>query len=180
MESCKKWRSWLQENYLCEKAVWLVYHKRHTGKPSISYNDAVEEAICFGWIDGKIKKIDGDRYMQRYTPRTSKSVWSEVNIERAKRMIKQGRMTEWGSKVLKNGTQNIERVPSSKSFSVPPYLKTALIANKKVWNNFQGFSPSAKLAYVYWVNTAKTEETRQKRIKKTIEQLTKNKKFDEI
>jgi len=89
-------------------------------------------------------------------------------------------MTESGFKAFHEGMKTKERVPSSKSFSVPPYLKTALLKNKKAWNNFQNFSPSAKLAYVYWVNTAKTEETRQKRIKKTKEQVAKNKKFGEI
>jgi len=95
-------------------------------------------------------------------------------------MIKQGEMTEMGLKIYQDGIKTKKRVPSSKNFSVPPYFKTALIRNNKAWNNFQNFAPSAKLAYVYWVSTAKTEETRQKRIKKTIEQLVKNKKFGEV
>jgi uncharacterized protein YdeI (YjbR/CyaY-like superfamily) len=176
----KEWRYWLQKNHHSQKGIWLVYYKKHTGQTSISYTDAVEEAICFGWIDGQIKKIDDDKYMQRYTPRKPKSLWSEVNIERAKKMINLGYMAEFGLKALHEGMKTNERIPSSKNFSVPPYLKTALIKNKKAWNNFQNFSPSAQLAYVYWVNTAKTEETRQKRIKKTIEQLAMNKKFGEV
>ncbi|MBI5626002.1 MAG: YdeI/OmpD-associated family protein [Nitrosomonadales bacterium] len=95
-------------------------------------------------------------------------------------MIKLGNMTESGFEVFREGMKTKERVPSSKNFSVPTYLKAALIKNKMAWNNFQNFSPSAQLAYVYWVNTAKTEETRQKRINKTIEQLVKNKKFGEV
>lgn len=176
----KEWRSWLQKNHKSKTGIWLIYYKKHTGQTSITYTDAVEEAICFGWIDGQIKKIDDDKYMQRYTPRKPKSLWSEVNIERAKKMIKVGYMTEFGLKALHEGMKTKERIPSSKNFSVPPYLKTALIKNKKAWNNFQNFSPSAQLAYVYWVNTAKTEETRQKRIIKTIEQLAMNKKFGEV
>ena len=176
----KEWRLWLQKNHKSKEGIWLIYYKKHTGQTSIPYTDAVEEAICFGWIDGRIKKIDDDKYMQRYTPRTPKSLWSELNIERAKKMIKLGNMTELGFKAFSEGMKTKERVPSSKNFSVPPYFKTALIKNKKAWNNFQNFSPSAQLAYVYWVNTAKTEETRQKRIRKTIEQLARNKKFGEV
>jgi uncharacterized protein YdeI (YjbR/CyaY-like superfamily) len=91
-----EWRSWLQKNHISEKEIWLVYYKKHTRKQSISYNDAVEEAICFGWIDGQTKKIDDERYMQRYTPRRSNSHWSTINIERANKMIKQGHMTKEG------------------------------------------------------------------------------------
>lgn len=158
----------------------MIYYKKHTGKLSIAYSDAVEEAICFGWIDGQIKKIDQDRYMQRYTPRKSKSLWSVINIERAKKMILQGSMTESGLKIYQDGLKNKERIPSSKNFTVPTDLKVALTENKNAWKHFQNFAPSAKLAYVYWVNTAKTDETRQKRISKTVEQIAQNKKFGEI
>ncbi len=158
----------------------MVYYKKHTGNPSVSYADAVEEAICFGWIDGQIKKIDDDKYMQRYSPRTPKSLWSEINVERAKKMIKQGTMTDYGLRAFREGMKTNERVPSSQNFSVPAYFEEALAKNKKARDNFQNFSPSAKLAYVYWVSTAKTDETRQKRIKKAVEQLAKNKKFGEL
>ncbi|MBI5636486.1 MAG: YdeI/OmpD-associated family protein [Nitrospinae bacterium] len=174
-----QWRLWLQKNHTSKEGVWLIYYKKHTRKPSIPYGDAVEEAICFGWIDGQIKKIDDDKYMQRYSPRTSKSIWSVVNVERAKEMIEQGKMTECGLKIYKEGVKSKKRVPSSKRFSVPSYLKRALFENKKAWDNFQRFAPSAKLAYVYWVTTAKKAETRQKRIEETIRLLAQNKKFGE-
>lgn len=176
----KEWRTWLQENYHLEKGIWLIYYKRHTGKPSIPYNDAVEESICFGWIDGRIRKIDEEKYMQHYTPRKPKSAWSEINIGRAKKMIQQGSMTEWGLKIYQDGMKNNKIIPSSKKFTVPLYLKEALIKNKKAWGNFQNLAPSAKLAYVYWVDTAKTAETREKRIKKTVELIAQNKKYGEI
>lgn len=83
----KEWRAWLENNHQSKKEIWLIYYKKHTGKPSIPYSDAVEEAICFGWIDGQIKSLDEEKYTQRYTPRKPKSAWSEINIERAKRMI---------------------------------------------------------------------------------------------
>lgn len=175
----EEWRSWLQKNHLSEKGVWLIYYKKHTKKLSIPYSDAVEEAICFGWIDGQVKKIDDDRYMQHYSPRTSKSRWSVINIERAKKMIKEGRMTEKGLSIFQNGIKNSEIVPSSKNFSVPDDLKSALAKNKKALNNFENLAPSAKLAYVYWVDTAKKDDTRQRRIKKTVELIAQNKKFGE-
>lgn len=175
----KEWRSWLQKYHGSDKGVWLIYYKKHTGKSSIAYNDAVEEAICYGWIDGQIKKIDDERYMQRYTPRTSKSLWSVINIERAKKMILQGSMTAAGLKIYQDGVKNKERVPSSKDFSVPRDLKTALTKNVSARSHFQNFAPSAKLAYVYWVNTAKTKETRQKRINKTVGLIAQNKKYGE-
>ncbi|OGG04772.1 hypothetical protein A2Z33_05665 [Candidatus Gottesmanbacteria bacterium RBG_16_52_11] len=175
-----EWRSWLQRNHKSKEGIWFIYYKKHTGKPSVPYAEAVEEAICFGWIDGQIKKIDDEKYMQRYSPRTSKSVWSEINVERAKKMIKQGVMAESGLKAFREGTKTNKRVPSSKNFSVPAYFKEAITKNKIAWENFQKFSPSSKLAYVYWVGTAKTDETRQKRIKKSVEQLAKNKKFGEL
>jgi len=176
----KEWRSWLRKNHISKTGIWLIYYKKHTGRASVSYADAVEEAICFGWIDGKVMRIDADRYMQRYTPRTAKSLWSEINIERAKQLIKQGHMTDFGLQAFGVGMKTKERVPSSRSFSVPLYLKKALVTNKKAWDNFQNLSPSAQLACVYWGHTAKTQETRQRRIGKTVDRLARNKKFGEV
>ncbi len=173
----EEWRAWLKKHYKSERAVWMVYYKKHTGKISIPYVDAVEEALCFGWIDGQIKSLDKERFMQRFTPRKTSSNWSVINIDRAKKMIKEGKMTAWGRQVYDNGTKANKITPSSKSFSVPSYFKQALVSNKKAWSNFQGFAPSAQLAFVYWVNMAKTEETRQKRIEKTVKLCTEGKKL---
>jgi len=155
----------------------LVYYKKHTKKPSVTYDEAVEEAICFGWIDGLVRGIDDERYMQRYTPRTSKSHWSEVNIERAKRMIDQGLMTPDGQKIFEHGIKNKKIIPSSQNFTVPRDLEIALEKNKKAKRNYQNIAPSDRLAYAYWVDTAKRDETRKRRIKETIELLKKNKKL---
>jgi uncharacterized protein YdeI (YjbR/CyaY-like superfamily) len=175
----EEWREWLAEHYGSEKEVWLVYFKKHTGTESIPYEDAVEEAICFGWIDGQVKKIDDERYMQRYSPRTRKSRWSESNIERAEKMIEQGRMTQPGLRVYREGTRDRETIPSSKNFSVPPYFEQALRKNQKALTNFENFSASTRLAFVYWVDSAKRQETRQRRIKKAIQLLAENKKLGE-
>jgi len=98
-----EWRSWLDKNHNAKKEVWLVIYKKQTGKPAVAYEDAVGEAICFGWIDGRSKTIDDEKYMQRYTPRTSRSHWSQSNIQRAEKMIEQGRMTEAGLKAFRQG-----------------------------------------------------------------------------
>lgn len=96
VKSRDEWRSWLQNNHAAEKEIWLIYYKKHTGKPRIPYDDAVEEALCFGWIDSIVKRIDDEKYIQKYTPRKDKSIWSELNKKRTEKMIKQGRMTEAG------------------------------------------------------------------------------------
>jgi uncharacterized protein YdeI (YjbR/CyaY-like superfamily) len=90
------WRQWLRENHDTEKEVWLIYYKTNTGKVTISYEDSVEEALCFGWVDSTIKKIDDRRFARKFTPRTSKSTWSEANKKRVEKMIREGKMTEIG------------------------------------------------------------------------------------
>jgi uncharacterized protein YdeI (YjbR/CyaY-like superfamily) len=175
----KEWRSWLQKNHEIQKEVWVIYYKKHTKKASIPYDDAVEEAICFGWIDGQVKRIDEERYMQRFTPRTSKSRWSMHNIERAKKMIKQELMTEKGLFIYQDGMNNKRIIPSSKNFTVPADLKKALADNKEALKNYKSFAPSAQLHFVYWVEDAKTDKTREKRVKRSVELLKKNIKLAE-
>lgn len=173
----EEWRKWLSGHYKNEKEVWLVYYKKQTDKPSVSYIDAVEEALCFGWIDGQIKSLDKEKYMQRFTPRKPASNWSTTNIERVKKMIDAGKMTSWGRKIYEDGIKTNQIVPSSKKFSVPLDFKNALIGNKKAWKNFGNFSPSAQLAFVYWITTAKTDETRLKRIKQSVKLLSEGKRL---
>ena len=117
--------------------------------------------------------------MQRYSLRKPKSPWSETNIERAKRMIGRGLMTEAGLKIFKKGVRNNLIIPSSKNFSVPPDLEEALRKNETLWTNFQRMAPSARLMFVYWVNSAKTPATRQRRTDKSIELIAENRRLDE-
>lgn len=176
--SRKDWRAWLKKHHNTGKEVWLVYYKKHTGKPRIPYDDAVEEALCFGWIDGQIKRIDDEKYVQRYTPRRDRSVWSEYNIKRARKMIKEGKMRDAGLIKLKEvfkdkkSRKNIYK----KNVSMPPDLRKALIANKKAWANFKEFPISHQKMYFSWVDFAKKDETRQRRIKYTVKQAFLNKK----
>jgi uncharacterized protein YdeI (YjbR/CyaY-like superfamily) len=161
------WRSWLEENHATEKEIWLIHYKKHTGKPTISYEEAVEEALCFGWIDGVLRRLDDDRYILRYSPRKNKSIWAESNKERAERMIKQGRMTEAGLAKIREAKKNGEwyKVISTK---IPPDLKEALAGNSKALKNFESLAPSRQKQLVWWVTSAKRDETRQRRIKETV------------
>src|SRR2546422_1702461 len=96
LRSRREWRSWLKRNHATQREVWLVFAKRHTGKASLRYNEAVEEALCFGWIDTTVRRLDGDHYMQRFTPRSNPRNWSKINLERFRRMVAEGRMTAAG------------------------------------------------------------------------------------
>jgi uncharacterized protein YdeI (YjbR/CyaY-like superfamily) len=174
------WRAWLAKNHLVEKEVWLIYYKRHTGKPRIPYDDAVEEALCYGWIDSTIKRLDDEKYAQKFTPRNLKSNWSELNRKRARKMIKDGRMTEAGLAkfILAREQKNkqTEDKPIYKKVVIPTDLKKALSANKKALENFKNFAPSYKRLYIRWILSAKRPETQAKRIKQTVKWSAENKK----
>jgi uncharacterized protein YdeI (YjbR/CyaY-like superfamily) len=174
------WRAWLAKNHLAEKEVWLIYYKSHTGKPRIPYDDAVEEALCYGWIDSTIKRLDDEKYAQKFTPRNLKSNWSELNKRRAQKMIKEGRMTKAGlakfelAEEKKNKQE--EDKPIDKKVVIPADLMKALSTNKKALENFKNFAPSYKKLYIRWILNAKRLETRAKRIKQTVKWSAENKK----
>jgi uncharacterized protein YdeI (YjbR/CyaY-like superfamily) len=174
------WRVWLKKNHNKEKDIWLIYYKRHTKKPSVPYDDSVEEALCFGWIDSIIKRVDDERYARKFTPRTNITKWSWSNKKRLTSMIKQGRMTKTGlekvdSTVLNKKDSEISK--PRKKIIIPRYLKHALIGNNIAWNNFNNLTPSHKRQYLSWITAAKKDETRQRRIKEAISLLKENKKL---
>ena len=176
-----QWRRWLKENYKSREEAWLVYYKKHTGKPTIPYDDAVEEAICFGWIDSTVRRIDEERYRQRYTPRHIKSIWSELNVKRAEKMIKEGKMTEVGLEKFKAGLRDNTRllesgITSNKKIIIPEGLKKDLKKNSEAWKNFNNFADSYKKRYIFWYLDAKREETREKRAKEIIRRSEENKR----
>jgi uncharacterized protein YdeI (YjbR/CyaY-like superfamily) len=108
--SSKEWRKWLEKNHTKEKEAWLTYYKQASGKPSISYDESVEEAICFGWIDNRVKRIDDEKFVRRFVPRLPVSAWSKFNIDRAKKMVELGKMTEAGLAVLPSRFSKRRRV----------------------------------------------------------------------
>lgn len=176
-----KWRKWLQKNHSKESALWLIFYKKETGKPSIDYESAVEEALCFGWIDSIVKKIDEEKYARKFTPRNNNSVWSDPNKSRVKKVIKEGRMTEFGLEKInaakKSGAWNKKIEPPEISYDAPKEFISALNRNKKAKSNFDKFSPSVKRRYYMWINIAKKKETIERRIKESIELLSKNKEL---
>lgn len=175
------WRTWLEKNHETEKEVWLIYYKKHTNRPRIPYDDAVEEALCFGWIDSIVQKIDDERYAQKFTPRKNSSNWSELNKRRIRKLLKEGRMTQAGRVKIGVGVLEAEERSKSerktKELVIPSYLSEALRENKKAWENFNNLAPSYRRQYVGWIANAKKEETRKRRIREAIELLARNEKL---
>ena len=166
----KDWRDWLKKNYKTEKEIWLVYYKKATGKPRIEYNDAVEEALCFGWIDSIVKKLDEKRTVQRFSPRKLKTKYSQANIERLRKLVAK-------KKVVKEVTETLGDV-LSQEFVIPPDILKAIKANKEAWKNFQKFSDSYKRIRIAFIDGArKRPEEFQKRLRYFIEMTEKNKMF---
>jgi len=179
LKTRSEWYKWLQKNHSKVNELWLIFYKKDTGKTSIDYEEAVEEALCFGWIDSIVKKIDEEKYARKFTPRKKNSVWSELNKKRIQKVIKEGRMTEFGmEKVIaakKDGSWNkVIKVPTV-SVTAPVDFINALKKNKKAKSNFDKLPLSHKKKFYMWINIAKKEETRERRIKESIQLLGKNK-----
>jgi uncharacterized protein YdeI (YjbR/CyaY-like superfamily) len=166
----KDWRAWLKKHYKTEKEIWLVYYKKQTGKPRISYNDAVEEALCFGWIDSIVKTLDEKRTAQRFSPRKPKSKYSAANQERLRKLLK-------GRKVIKEVRETLGNFSEEKS-EVPKDILKAIKANKQAWENFQRFSESYKRIRIGFIDGArKRPEEFQKRLRYFIKMTEKNKQY---
>jgi uncharacterized protein YdeI (YjbR/CyaY-like superfamily) len=163
VEDRAKWRAWLDANSERAPGVWLLYYKKETGRPRIPYADAVEEAICFGWIDGKIKKLDQARFAQLFTPRNPKSRWSRINIARARKMIREGKMTAAGLKVF-NPRNPAPAIPTR----LPARLEEQFRKQETAWDNFQRFPPSYQRMTIGWVASAKQEVTQLRRLQQLI------------
>ncbi|RPH37628.1 hypothetical protein EHM92_02195 [bacterium] len=166
----KKWRDWLKKHYKTEKEIWLVYYKKETGKARVSYNDAVEEALCFGWIDSTIRTIDRERFGQRFSRRRPRSSYSQANKERLKKLIRQ-------RKVMKDVLAALEE-PADKGFKIPPDILKAVRANKEAWKHFRTFSPSYRRIRIAFIDGArKRPEEFEKRLRYFIRMTEKNKRF---
>ena len=167
----REWRNWLSENHDKKNELWLVHHKSRTGTESISLEDAVMEAICFGWIDGKLRSIDEERYIVRYSPRRSNSVWSKINKDRAEALIASGKMTAAGLSKIDEARQNgmwDAAYTNLRSDKMAPDLQKALSMDKDAWSNFSNFANSYRNTYIGWVNDAKTDATRKRRISEVV------------
>ena len=166
-----EWRAWLETNHATASELWLVIYKKHTGKVGVAYEEAVEEALCFGWIDGVMHRIDDEKYALRFSPRKKNSVWSESNKRRVAKLIKQGCMTEAGLAKVNEAKANGEWQAAAQredTPKIPDDLDRALKANRQAQRNFDRLAPSHKRQYLYWIDSAKRDETRQRRIQETI------------
>ena len=174
-----EWSRWLEENHLSSGGVLLLFYKRHVGKRGISYSEALEEALRFGWIDSVLRRIDGEKHSIKFTPRKKGSVWSKKNRDTAERLIKEDRMTSAGYAVIdeakKRGLWD-KAYTNKKRDRMQSDLKKALLENKVAWKNFNGFANSYRNMYVGWVVNAKREETRLRRIKEVVSRSFMNKK----
>lgn len=166
----KAWRAWLKQHYKTEKEIWLVYPRKATGKARITYNDAVEEALCFGWIDSTAKKLDEEHTAQRFSPRRPKAPYSQANIERLRYLVAK-------KKVIKEVVESLGAV-LNEEFVIPPDILKAIKMNKEAWKNFQNFSDSYKRIRVAFIEGARKRPAEfQKRLRYFIEQTEKKKLF---
>ena len=149
VKSRDEWRAWLEKNHDSKKEIWLIYYKKHTNKERIPYNDAVEEALCFGWIDSTAKRIDDERYTQRFSPRRPNSELSEANKERIRWMIQEGKMTLAGLKAVEHAFEPEEE------FTISEDILKALKEDEETWKNFQEFPESYKRVRIGWIEMAR-------------------------
>ena len=171
-ERPEDFRVWLEQHHASERELWVGYYKRSTGKPSMTWPESVDEALCFGWIDGVRRSIDDERYMIRFTPRRARSVWSAVNIRRVAALTNEGRMRPAGRKAFearredRSGIYSYERREEA---VLDPVYEERFRAERKAWASFEAMPRSYRQGAIRWVMTAKREETRERRLTTLIE-----------
>ena len=174
MRTRERWRQWLARHHASSAGAWLVRHKQHTGVESMPYEDLVREALCFGWVDSLVKRLDNDRYAIKVTPRKPTSKWSDINRTRWKELEAAGRLTAPG---LASAPTTNRYAPHPPIPRLPAYIARAFKANLKAWQHFQALAPTYRRDFVVWIHTAKLAETRDKRIRESIALLSAGKKL---
>jgi uncharacterized protein YdeI (YjbR/CyaY-like superfamily) len=176
---------WLETNYGKSPGIWLIFYKKHTGMECIQYREALEEALCFGWIDSLIKKIDDDRYARKFTPRTNAAKWSEINKKMVDALIKEGRMTEAGLNKIESYPKTgkviwdiEESAPKrTKELETPEFILKTYAENEPALSHFLHLPQSCKKEYILWITSAKREETIFRRLNESVELLRENRKL---
>lgn len=172
------WRGWLIDNHHKKQSVWLIYYKKNSGIPTVTYSDAVDEALCFGWIDSKSKPIDDEKFMQFFSRRKTNSVWSKVNKDKIERLIKEGQMTKAGYDIIEiakqNGSWTI--LDEAEALIIPPDLENAFAQKPNAKTFFLNLSRSDKRNILQWLVLAKRPETRQNRINEIVTLAAENQK----
>ena len=180
----EEWRAWLAQHHATAPDLWVGFYKRGTGRPSLTWPESVDQALCFGWIDGVRRRIDDERYAIRFTPRRKGSTWSSINLKRVEELVRLGLMHQAGRNAhasrsaAKSGIYSYEQ---RKSVNLPAAMEARFKRNRKAWAFFQAQPPWYRRTSVWWVVSAKKEETRERRLatliadsaaRRTIPQLT--------
>ena len=168
-KSILEWNKWLERNHSRANGIWLITFKQVTGKPRISYDDAVESALCFGWIDSKPRTLDAERSMLWFSPRKKGSAWSKRNKERVEKLVAANRLREAGLAKIEEAKQDgsWSKLDSVEALEIPSDLRKAFKSNLGSNSNFDAFPRSSKRAILEWIGNAKTEATRAKRVSET-------------
>jgi len=168
--SQKKWRQWLQKNHVKKQCIWVICYKKSSNKPTITWSEAVDEALCFGWIDSTRRPIDDEKFMQYFCKRKTTSVWSQINKEKVQRLIKDGLMTPAGMAIIetakKNGSWSV--LDDAAALKIPADLELKFKTRQKAKKYFLGLSKSDKKNILQWLALAKRDETRKKRIDEVV------------
>jgi uncharacterized protein YdeI (YjbR/CyaY-like superfamily) len=170
----EQWRAWLGKHHASSPGIWLVRYKQHSGVKSMPYEDAVREALCFGWIDSLVKRLDDDRYAVKVTPRRPTSKWSDINRKRWAELKAAGLLTSAG--LTAAPTEN-SYAPRPVIPELPAYIAKALKTNSKAWEFFRELASRERRNFVVWIHTAKRPETRERRIRESIRLLVARKKL---
>ena len=176
----KSWHRWLVRNHRRVDRVWLYHYNKNCVMPSVSHEEAVEEALCFGWIDSLLRRVDGEKYALMYSPRRPRSFWSKINKDKAEELIKLGRMQPAGFEKIEEARKNglWDKAYTNRVIeAVPLDLEKALEKNPSARRNFRRFANTYRNIYIGWVNNARTDATRQKRIAEVVRRSTLNKKL---
>jgi uncharacterized protein YdeI (YjbR/CyaY-like superfamily) len=174
VRSRQQWRTWLTQHHASSPGVWLVRHKTHAGVQSIPYEDMIREALCFGWIDSLVKRLDDDRYVLKVTPRQPTSKWSDINRKRWAELKAAGLLTSAG---LAAAPTDHSYAPRPAIPDLPVYIAKALKANVKAWEFFRELAPTYRRDFIVWIHTAKRPETRERRIRESIRLLAAGRKL---
>lgn len=175
-----EWRNWLTQNHDKNSGIWLVFYKKHSNNLTLEYDAAVEEALCFGWIDSIIKKLDDEKYVRKFTPRRPFSRWSELNKKRVKKLMRQGLMRKSGigrvTEAKEAGLWKESDRPKI-SFEIPKELEIALAKNNKARIFFDQLAPTYQKQFIGWISMAKRQETKNRRVGESIALLDQGKKL---
>lgn len=174
VRTCPQWRAWLAKHHKSSRGVWLVFHKAHTGVKALLYEDFVREALCFGWIDSLVKRLDDDRFAIKVTPRTAASKWSDINRRRWTELNSAGLLEPGGLAAAPTANKYAAK---PKIPELPGYIAKAIKADPKAWSFFQKLPRSERRNFVVWIYIAKRPETRARRIRESIARLAAGKKL---